>query len=81
MRSKTMSIEELQLNRVMLHYNRDCEGLSLGIAENMLALIKAGFPIMNFEDNMEDEREFEEAQTITRIDAFMESLGFDKLEE
>jgi benzoyl-CoA reductase subunit B len=36
---------------------------------------------MIFEGNMGDEREFDEAQTITRIDAFMESLSFEKLKE
>lgn len=70
--------KEWKLDGVILHYNRGCEGLSLGIAENRLALIKAGFPVMAFEGNMGDEREFDEAQTMTRIDAFMESLGFEK---
>ena len=69
---------EWSLNGVMLHYNRGCEGLSLGIAENRLALLDAGFPVMTFEGNMGDEREFDEARTMARIDAFMESLGFSK---
>jgi len=43
----------------------------LGIAEYRLALKDAGFPVMIFEGNMGDEREFDEAQTMTRIDAFM----------
>ncbi|MFQ6069715.1 MAG: benzoyl-CoA reductase, bzd-type, subunit O [Candidatus Aminicenantales bacterium] len=72
---------EWKLNGVMLHYNRGCEGLSLGIAENRLALIKAGFPVMIFEGNMGDEREFDEAQTVTRMDAFMERLGFEKIKK
>jgi benzoyl-CoA reductase subunit B len=72
---------EWKLDGVMLHYNRGCEGLSLGIAENRLALINAGFPVMIFEGNMGDEREFDEAQTITRIDAFMESVGFEKIDK
>jgi benzoyl-CoA reductase subunit B len=67
--------KEWKLNGVMLHYNRGCEGLSLGIAENRLALLKAGFPVMTFEGNMGDEREFDEARTNARIDAFMETLG------
>ncbi len=71
---------EWKLDGVMLHYNRGCEGLSLGIAENRLALIKTGYPVMIFEGNMGDEREFDEAQTMTRIDAFMESLSLEKLE-
>lgn len=72
--------KEWKLNGVLLHYNRGCEGLSLGIAENRLALINAGFPVMIFEGNMGDEREFDEAQTVTRIDAFMESLSLEKLD-
>lgn len=72
--------KEWKLDGVMLHYNRGCEGLSLGIAENRLALIGAGYPVMSFEGNMGDEREFDEVQTLGRIDAFMESLGIDKLE-
>ncbi len=73
--------KEWNLDGVMLHYNRGCEGLSLGIAENRLALIKAGFPVMVFEGNMGDEREFDEAQTINRIDAFMESLDIEKIKD
>ncbi|MDI6856111.1 MAG: benzoyl-CoA reductase, bzd-type, subunit O [Candidatus Thermoplasmatota archaeon] len=73
--------KEWKLNGILLHYNRGCEGLSLGIAENRLALMKAGFPVMTFEGNMGDEREFDEARTIARIDAFMESLGMSKLKE
>lgn len=73
--------KEWKVNGILLHYNRGCEGLSLGIAENRLALMKAGFPVMTFEGNMGDEREFDEARTIARIDAFMESLGMSKLKE
>jgi benzoyl-CoA reductase subunit B len=73
--------KEWKLDGVLLHYNRGCEGLSLGIAENRLALQKAGFPVMVFEGNMGDEREFDEVKTLTRIDAFMESLGMRKIGE
>jgi benzoyl-CoA reductase subunit B len=65
----------------MLHYNRGCEGLSVGIAENRLALIEQGFPVMTFEGNMGDEREFDQAQTTARIDSFMETLGIDIIDE
>ena len=70
---------EWKLDGVLLHFNRGCEGLSLGIAENRLAIQKAGFPVMPFEGNMGDEREFDLTRTMTRIDAFMESLGVKKL--
>ncbi len=68
--------KEWGLHGVMLHYNRGCEGLSLGIAENRLGLIEAGFPVMTFEGNMGDEREFDLVRTTARIDSFMETLGF-----
>jgi benzoyl-CoA reductase subunit B len=68
-----------KLDGAMLHYNRGCEGLTVGIAENRLALQKAGFPVMTFEGNMGDEREFDLARTMARIDAFMETLGLDKV--
>ncbi len=71
---------EWKLDGVMLHYNRGCEGLSLGIAENRLAIQAAGFPVMVFEGNMGDEREFDEARTMARIDTFMETLGMEMLD-
>jgi len=67
--------KEWKLSGVMLHYNRGCEGLSVGIAENRLALLDAGFPVMGFEGNNADEREFDEARTKAKINAFMETLG------
>jgi benzoyl-CoA reductase subunit B len=72
---------EWKLNGIMLHYNRGCEGLSVGIAENRLGLMKEGFPVMSFEGNMGDEREFDEVKTMSRIDAFMETLGIEKIED
>jgi hypothetical protein len=39
-------------------------------------MAKAGMPIMTFEGNMGDEREFDEVRTqVRRVDAFMEQLG------
>jgi benzoyl-CoA reductase subunit B len=69
---------EWKVDGVLLHYNRGCEGLSLGIAENRLALIEAGYNVLPFEGNMGDEREFDEARTMSRIDSFMETLGLRK---
>jgi benzoyl-CoA reductase subunit B len=66
---------EWKLDGIMLHYNRGCEGLTLGIAENRLALLEAGFPVMAFEGNNADEREFDEARTKAKIDAFMETIA------
>ena len=70
--------KQWKLDGVMLHYNRGCEGLSLGIAENRLALLQAGYPVMVFEGNMGDEREFDMTRTMSRIDSFMETLSMKK---
>ncbi len=71
-------VREWGVDGVMLHLNRGCEGLSLGIMENRLGIARAGVPIMTFEGNMGDEREFDEVRTTARVDAFMEQLGLRK---
>jgi len=71
--------KEWKLNGAILHYNRGCEGLSVGIAENRLGLIKAGIPVMTYEGNMADEREFDESRAYARVDSFMENLGLERL--
>jgi benzoyl-CoA reductase subunit B len=68
-------VRQWRLDGVMLHLNRGCEGLSCGIMENKLGISKAGIPVMTFEGNMGDEREFDEKRVVTRIDSFMETLG------
>ncbi len=71
-------VREWQVDGVILHYNRGCEGLALGIAENRLALSRAGIPTMAYEGNMADEREFDLEATYRRIDDFMGSLGLQR---
>ncbi len=68
-------VKEWRVDGVMLHYNRGCEGLSMGIAENKLALKSSGIPVMHFEGNMGDEREFDLERTKAEIAAFLEILG------
>jgi benzoyl-CoA reductase subunit B len=70
--------DEWQLDGVMLHLNRGCEGLSCGIMENHHGLSQMNVPVMTFEGNMGDSREFDLARTMDRIDAFMERLGLKK---
>jgi benzoyl-CoA reductase subunit B len=44
------------------------------------ALAKLGLPVMTFEGNMADEREFDEARTARMIDLFVtETLGLKKV--
>ena len=68
-------VREWGVDGVILHLNRGCEGLSLGIMENRIGLAAAGIPVMSYEGNMGDEREFDLQRTQNRIDSFMEILG------
>ena len=55
--------------------------MAFGQMENRLALLKAGYPVVTYEGNMADPREFDEVQALDRIEAFLQSLGLQKLED
>ena len=55
---------------IILHYNRGCEDLSVGIAENRLGLLERGNKVMTYEGNMGDECEFDEKAVTNRMDIF-----------
>jgi benzoyl-CoA reductase subunit B len=74
-------VKQWNVNAVLLHYNRGCEGLSVHIAENRLGLQKAGVPVFPFEGNMGDEREFDFPGTLARLTAFFASMGLKKLRD
>jgi benzoyl-CoA reductase subunit B len=74
-------VNEWKLDGVILHLNRGCEGLTVGSMENRLGLIEAGVPVMTYEGNMADEKEFDERRTVSRIDSFMETLGLKQIPE
>ncbi len=74
-------IRNWKVDGAILHYNRGCEGLSLGIAQNRMELVAAGVPVTVFEGNMGDEREFDHGRTLERIDSFLETMGLRKLEK
>jgi len=62
-----------------LHLNRGCEGVSLGIMENKYLLQRAGIPVLTYEGNMGDARDFDVSGTITKIELFFENIGLKKL--
>jgi len=66
---------------VIIHLNRGCESLAMSQLEVRQALINAGLPVLTYEGNVADPREFDEARTLARIDAFMESQGLKRLVE
>ncbi len=74
-------IKEWKVDGVMLHLNRGCEGLSLGIMQNKDELSELGIKVMTYEGNMGDETEFDEDRVLARIDSFMELLGLEKIKK
>jgi len=62
-----------------VHFNRGCEGTSVGLPENRAALIKAGIPTLAFEGNMADPGEVDEVAIMHRVDVFMHAHGHQKL--
>jgi len=72
-------LRDWKAGAAIIHFNRGCEGLSLHCAENKLALTRAGIPVLTYEGNMADDREFDPVATVARVDAFMESLELGRL--
>lgn len=76
-----MLVKAFKCDGVIMHLNRGCEFNSSGLMENRLAMQDMGIPVLAYEGNMADKRETDEGQIMSRIDAFMESLGLKKLGE
>lgn len=74
-------VKEWNVDGVLFHLNRGCEGLAFGQKENRMYLSQAGIPSMVYEGNCADKREFDEKKVLSLIDTFMESLGLKKLEK
>ncbi|MEE8473665.1 MAG: 2-hydroxyacyl-CoA dehydratase family protein, partial [Dehalococcoidia bacterium] len=72
-------VRQWHVDGMVFHLNRGCEALALGQMENRLHLLKEGLPVMSYEGNTGDKREFDEAEVVDRVEAFMESLGLSKI--
>ena len=60
----------------IIHLNRGCEGTAQHQMEMKIAVQNLGLPVMTFEGNMADEREFNEGRTTRFIDLLVtETLG------
>ncbi|MBI4296865.1 MAG: benzoyl-CoA reductase, bzd-type, subunit O [Chloroflexi bacterium] len=69
-----MLARQWKVDGVILHMNRGCEGSSIGVPENRLALMKEGFPCLMIEGSMADERSIDKPGTYKRIQVFMEQI-------
>ena len=68
--------EEYALNHLIHFYPKPYIALLNGVVMGGgMGIAQAGVPIMTYEGNMGDEREFDEVRTQARVDAFMEQLG------
>ena len=68
-------VKNWKADAVLIHLNRGCEGTAFGQMENRLDLMKAKIPVLAFEGNMGDYREFDAQRTMSRIETFFESMG------
>ena len=74
--------KQWKCDAAMVHLNRGCEGTAQHQMELKLALGNMGFPVMTYEGNMADDREFDEARTMRLIDLFVtETMGLKRLKE
>ena len=71
-------IDQWKVDAYISHLNKGCEGTSIGQLEVRLALLERNVPVMTFEGNMADERDFDFDRTIARIDSFVDALGLKK---
>lgn len=76
----TKIAKQWKCDAAIIHLNRGCEGTAQHQMEMKIALANMGLPVMTFEGNMADEREFDEARTKRFVDLFLtETLGLKKL--
>jgi benzoyl-CoA reductase subunit B len=71
--------KQWKCDAVFMQLNRGCEGVSLGIMENKFLLQSAGIPVLTYEGNMGDARDFDLPATISKIEVFFENIGLKKL--
>jgi benzoyl-CoA reductase subunit B len=75
----TRVAEQWKADAIISHLNKGCEGSAVGQLEGRLALLEKNIPVVTFEGNMGDPRDFDLGRTMARIDSFMEGLGLKKL--
>ena len=72
-------MKQWKVDAMFMHLNRGSEGSCLGQTETRLDLLKENIPVVTFEGNMADHREFDLPRTLARLDAFFEGLGVERL--
>ncbi len=69
-------VKEYRVDGVIIHSNRSCRVLSMGLLDIARALHEAyGIPVLNLEMDHVDERVFSQAEVLSRVEGFLEMLG------
>ncbi len=72
--------KQWKCDAAIIHLNRGCEGTAQHQMEMKAALSKMGLPVMTFEGNMADERQFDKNRATRLIDLFItETLGLKRV--
>ena len=80
--SQVHLVKEWHGDAVVFHLDRGCENNTSGLLETKVAVAEStGVPTMVYEGNRGDSRDWSEAETMDRLEAFLESLGLKKLED
>ena len=72
-------VDQWKVDALISHLNKGCEGTAIGQLEARLDLLKRNVPVLTFEGNMADTRDFDLERTLARIDTFLDGLGLKKL--
>lgn len=64
---------------VLLHYNRSCPGITMGLPEVKMALKEAGLAVGSYESSAQDPREGGIAELTESFERFMALLGREKI--
>ncbi|MDP7239791.1 MAG: 2-hydroxyacyl-CoA dehydratase family protein, partial [Dehalococcoidia bacterium] len=70
-----------KLDGAVFALDRGCLGNTCGAMESIVALKDAGIPVMSYQGACANPSELDQGEIISRIDAFMENLGLEALEE
>ena len=70
---------EWHTDGVIMHIDRGCRAMTAGMLEYKAALEKAGFPVLTYDGNNADPRDFNQAAVESRVEVFMTRLGLSRL--
>ncbi|MFC1924755.1 2-hydroxyacyl-CoA dehydratase [Chloroflexota bacterium] len=71
--------KEWHADGVIMHIDRGCRAMTAGMLEYKAALEREGFPVVTYDGNNADPRDFNQVVVEDRLDTFMSRLGLSRL--